>query len=183
MCMYASSWVKERAFIEKVTSRCFCWFLTVILVHQNGTPIWRLHTQLYKGAWNASANNSETVGHKDLNISFLGFFHWTVSNLFFCCMTVKTIYTQKLEDQDSNRQIVSVWTDSSAFLSRHVTEANCRASRQTNVPSFMGFLFFLGAEDKDGKFVSRTLLTSQLTVFSLSLGRYIVRLTTWNICT
>ena len=53
-----------------------------------------LHTKLYKGAWNVSANNSETVGHKDLrrgqivyilvfyNIHFLGFFHWTVSNLF-----------------------------------------------------------------------------------------------------
>ena len=96
-------------------------------------------------------------------------------------MTVKTIYKQKLEDQNSNRQIVSVWTDSSAFLSRHVMEANCRASQQTNVPSFMGFLFFLGAEDKDGKFVSRTLLTSQLTVFSLSSGRCIARVTTWNI--
>ena len=35
---------------------------------------------------------------------------------------------------------VSVWTDSSAFLSCHVREANCHASRQTNVPPFMGFL-------------------------------------------
>ena len=57
---------KERAFIEKVNSRCFCWFPAAILVHQNGAPIWRLHTKLYKGAWNVSANNSETVGHKDL---------------------------------------------------------------------------------------------------------------------
>ena len=44
------------------------------------------------------------MGHKDLrlgqivyilvfyNIHFLGFFHWTVSNLFFCSVTVKTIY-------------------------------------------------------------------------------------------
>ena len=44
------------------------------------------------------------MGHKDLrlgqivqklvfyNIHFRGFFHWTVSNLFFCCVTVKTIY-------------------------------------------------------------------------------------------
>ena len=44
-----------------------------------------------------SADNSETVGHKDLmrfgqivyvlvfyNIHFLGFFHWTVSNVFLC---------------------------------------------------------------------------------------------------
>ena len=45
------------------------------------------------------------MGHKDLrlgqivyilvfyNIHFLGFFHWTVSNLIFCCVTVKTIYS------------------------------------------------------------------------------------------
>ena len=59
---------KERAFLEKVNSRCFCWFPAAILVHQNGTPIWRLHTKLYKGAWNVSANNSETVGHKDLRL-------------------------------------------------------------------------------------------------------------------
>ena len=57
---------KERAFIEKVNSRCFCWFSAAILVHQNCAPIWRLHTKLYKDTWNVSANNSETVGHKDL---------------------------------------------------------------------------------------------------------------------
>ena len=38
------------------------------MVHQNGTPIWCLHTKLYKGAWNVSANNSETVSHKDLSL-------------------------------------------------------------------------------------------------------------------
>ena len=59
---------KERAFIGKVNSRCFCWFPAAILVHQNGAPVWRLHTNLYKGAWNVSANNSETVGHKDLRL-------------------------------------------------------------------------------------------------------------------
>ena len=70
----------------------------------SGTQGRRLHTKLYKGTWNVSANNSETVGHKDLrlgqivkklvfyNISFSWLFHWTVSNLFFCCVTVKTIY-------------------------------------------------------------------------------------------
>ncbi|CAH3141110.1 unnamed protein product [Porites evermanni] len=71
-----------------------------------------------------STEGSKKKVLKIKNISFLSFFHWTVSNLFFCCVTVKTIYTQKLEDQKSNRQIESVWTDSSAFLSRHVTEAN-----------------------------------------------------------
>ena len=35
-------------------------------MHQNSTPIF--HTKLYKGARNVSANNSETVGHKDLRL-------------------------------------------------------------------------------------------------------------------
>ena len=39
-----------------------------IPAHQKGTPIWRLHTKLYKGARNLSANNSETVGQKDLRL-------------------------------------------------------------------------------------------------------------------
>ena len=55
---------------------------------------------------NVSANKSETVGHKDVrfgqivyilvfyNIHFLGFFHGTVSNVFFGgqvdCVTTKT---------------------------------------------------------------------------------------------
>ena len=66
-CMLVLEW-KERASIEKVNLRCFCWFPEAILVHQHGTPIWRLYTKLYKGAWNVWANNSETVGHKDLRL-------------------------------------------------------------------------------------------------------------------
>ena len=97
---------KERAFIEKVNSRCFCWFPAAILVHQNGAPIWRLHTKLYKGAWNVSANNSETVGHKDLrlgqivyilvfyNISFSWLLPLDGFQFIFCCVTVKTIYLE-----------------------------------------------------------------------------------------
>ena len=37
-------------------------------MHQNGTPIWRLHTKLFKDASNVSANNSETMDHKDLRL-------------------------------------------------------------------------------------------------------------------
>ena len=74
---------KEIAFIEKVNSSFFCWFPAAILVHQNGAPIWRLHTKLYKGAWNVSANNSETVGHKDLRLGqivyILAFYHHNIS--------------------------------------------------------------------------------------------------------
>ena len=62
----ASSRVKRKTFYREVNSRCFCWFPAAILVDQNSTQIWRLHTKLYKGAWYVSANNSETVGHKDL---------------------------------------------------------------------------------------------------------------------
>ena len=89
---------KARAFIEKVNSRCFCWFP----VDQNCPPLWRLHTKLCKGAWNVSANNSETVGYKDLqfgqivcilvfyNISFswllpLHGFHFII---FFCAVFI-----------------------------------------------------------------------------------------------
>ena len=39
------------------------------LVKRNGAPMWRLHTKLYKGAWNISANNSEKVGHNDLRLA------------------------------------------------------------------------------------------------------------------
>ena len=63
--MLALEW-KGRAFIEKVNTRCFCWFPATILVYQNCPPIWRLHTKLYKGVWNVSGNNSETVGYRDL---------------------------------------------------------------------------------------------------------------------
>ena len=87
--------ITKVANIAKVDSRCFCWFpAAAILVYQNCTPIWRLRTKFNKGAWNLLANNSETVGHKDLrlgqifyilvayNIHFLGLFHWTVSNFW-----------------------------------------------------------------------------------------------------
>ena len=61
-------WWFSAAILERVNSRCFWWFSAAILVHQNGAPIWRLHTKLYKGAWNVSANTSETVRHKDLRL-------------------------------------------------------------------------------------------------------------------
>ena len=55
--MLVLNW-KEKAFIEKVNSRCFCWFPGGHI----GAP------KRYKGAWNVSAKNSETVGHKDLRL-------------------------------------------------------------------------------------------------------------------
>ena len=106
MCLCAYMLVlewKERAFIDKVNSRCFCWFPVAILVDQNGLTIWRHHTKIFKVVWNVSANNSEIVGPKDLrlilvfyNISFSWLLPLDVSNLLFRCVTVKTIYCLNL---------------------------------------------------------------------------------------
>ena len=94
----------ERAFIKKWTADVFVDFLR---------PYWC--TKLYKGARNVSANNSETVSYKDLRLGqivyILVFYKtsfpwllpldhdWTVSNLFFCCVTVKTIHMPKFRDR------------------------------------------------------------------------------------
>ena len=67
---------------------------------------------LYKGAWNVSADNSETVGHKDLRlgqiVGILVFYNISFSCLlppdgfqFFGCVTVKTIYTVFISDLSS----------------------------------------------------------------------------------
>ena len=73
MRTYASSRVKRKSFYRKSELQMFFSFPAGILVHQNCAPIWRLHTKLYKGAWNVSANNSETVGHKDLRLGQIAY--------------------------------------------------------------------------------------------------------------
>ena len=55
---------KKELLQKKVNSR----FPAAMLVDQNSTPIWHLHTKLYKGAWGVSTNNSETVCQKDLRL-------------------------------------------------------------------------------------------------------------------
>ena len=69
MRTYASSRVKRKSFyiIEKKCTPDA--FVDISALHQNGIPIWRLHyTKLYKSAWNVSANNSQSVGPKDLRL-------------------------------------------------------------------------------------------------------------------
>ena len=68
MRTYASSRVTRKSCHRKSELQMFYWFPAAILVDQKGTPIWRLHTKLYQGAWNVLANNSETMGHKDLRL-------------------------------------------------------------------------------------------------------------------
>ena len=64
MRTYASSRVKRESFYRKSKLQMFL----LISGGHIGAPIWRLHTKLYKGAWNVSPNNSETMGHKDLRL-------------------------------------------------------------------------------------------------------------------
>ena len=82
-------------------------------------PTRRLQTKLYKVAWNASTNNSETmyrtdprIGEGDLKIStflVLGLFHETGMNLLFGCVTVKMIYCRfSLSHHHQNHSINKV---------------------------------------------------------------------------
>ena len=148
--MLLSQW-KGIAFIDKVNSRCFCWFPAAILVHQKGTPIWHHHTKLYKGAWNISTNNSETVGDKDLRLTqidwdklfitfhFLAFLHWTVSNLLFCCMKVKRMYKEflRLTHRDLVRKLKSRKKNFVASVSKMTTAflLSCTSSKYKDAAS------------------------------------------------
>ena len=73
MRTYASSRVKRKSFYRKSELQMFFYlFPEAILVHQNGTPIWRLHAyEALQRCGNVSANNSERVGHKDLDKLFI----------------------------------------------------------------------------------------------------------------
>ena len=74
-----------------------------------------------------------------ITFHFLGFFHWTVSNLFFCCVTVKTVYSWKFFPNS----VRSHW-----LLRGHMTSNNKTVSRPNfwtskikPFPSFPGPLF------------------------------------------
>ena len=101
---------KGGAFIEKVNSRCFCWFPAAILVDSFCPPVWRLHTKLYKGAWNVSATNSETVGHKDLRFGQIVYilvfynisFSWLLPLDGFKCIFLYRVYCVTLKRRMSS---------------------------------------------------------------------------------
>ena len=99
--------------------------------------MWRLHTKLYKGAWNVSANNSETVGHKDLrlgqivyilvyyNISFSWLLLLDDFQFIFCWVTVKTISdyrrAQNFPNYENNLNFTSTKT-SKGFNGREIDQ-------------------------------------------------------------
>ena len=97
MRTYAKSCVRRKSFYSKSGLQ----ILMLSLISGGHICVSKLYTNMaspykvYNGAWNVSSNNSETVGHIDLRLVklfiyqsfatllFLGFFHWTVFNLFF----------------------------------------------------------------------------------------------------
>ena len=99
MRTYAKSCVRRKSFYRK--SELQMLMLSFIMISGGHICVSKLYTNMaspykvYNGAWNVSANNSEAVGHIDLRLvklfiyqsfvtlHFLGFFHWTVFNLFF----------------------------------------------------------------------------------------------------
>ena len=97
MRTYAKSCVRRKSFYRKSELQ----MLMLSLISGGHICVPKQYTNMaspykvYNGAWNVSANNSEAVGHIDLRLvklfiyqsfvtlHFLGFFHWTVFNLFF----------------------------------------------------------------------------------------------------
>ena len=122
---------KERAFIEKVNSRCFCWFPAAKLVDENCTPIWRLHTKLYKGAWNVSANNSETVGHKDLRLGQIVYV-LVFYNISFSWLLLLNSFQFIFLFCDSENDVKSFARVHHATRSRRVFWAHVRFNRTEN---------------------------------------------------
>ena len=61
MRTYASSRVKRKSFYRNIEFQMF------LLISGGHIGAAKRHTNLYKGAWNVSANNSESAGHKDLS--------------------------------------------------------------------------------------------------------------------
>ena len=152
MCLCAPMLVVEwkgRAFIEKVNSRCFPWFPAAILVDS----LWRLRTKLYKGAWNVSANNSETVGLKDLGfgriIYILVFYNISFSWLlplngfqfiFLCRGQVKLYETYVSHRENKINRTLRVYPyflpifspDLNLRTSRHLGKSNGKEKFQWN---------------------------------------------------
>ena len=59
------------------------------MVDSSCPPKGRLHTKLYKGAWNVSANNSETVGHKDLRFGQIVYILFFYNISFFLAFSTR----------------------------------------------------------------------------------------------
>ena len=83
--------------------------------HVGCTPIWCLHTKLYKSVQNIAANDSESVVYKDLRLGQIGYilvfyiisFSWLLPLDSFASLCEKTIYQKHYSDLDSD--VLLVW--------------------------------------------------------------------------
>ena len=106
MRTYASSRVKRKSFYRNIEFQLFLWISGGHInwhtktVHQNSVSI-QSSTKVRETVQQITQNlrATKTSDFEELFIywsfitfRFLGFFHWTVSDFFFCCVTVKTIY-------------------------------------------------------------------------------------------
>ena len=68
MCTYASSRVKRKSFYRKSELQVF---LLISGGHIGAPKRYINMVSSYGGAWNVSANNSETVVHKELRLGYI----------------------------------------------------------------------------------------------------------------
>ena len=105
MRTYASSRVKRKSFYRKSKLQMFL----LISGGHIGAPIWRLRTKLYKGAWNVSPNNSETMGHKDLRLGQI-FYILVFYNISFSWLLSLDGFQFKFLLRDSENDLF-IWTE------------------------------------------------------------------------
>ena len=107
--MLALEW-KGRTFVEKLNSRCFCWFPAAILVDQNCPPIWRPHTKLYKWFGKYLRNCGPRLVL--YNISFSWLLPLDVFQFIFLCrvywVTVKTKNSRRLHEENHDSATVNI---------------------------------------------------------------------------
>ena len=78
-----------------------CWWTKTVYQYgvsiQSSTKVHETFRQITQKLWATKTWNLDKsfIFESFITFHFLGFFHWTVSNLFFCCVTVKTIYSPR----------------------------------------------------------------------------------------
>ena len=154
MRTYASSRVKRKSFYRKSELQMFLLICGGRIGGQflstNMAP-----PKLYKGSWNISANNSETVATKAWDLDklfvyysfitfhFVGFFYWTVSNAI---NTAQKKYDARLRDSE-NKECVPVF---------------CKKKKRYRITvCFVLILHFFSPQNRTWKTTTTT--TTQLT--------------------
>ena len=96
MRTYASSRVKRRSFYRRSKLQMF-WLIfggQYGVPIQSSTKVRETFRKITQKLWATKTWDLDKLFKNQslIRFHFLGFFYWTVSNLFFCCVTMKTIY-------------------------------------------------------------------------------------------